>query len=49
MTFLEYLGELIPLENMTPEFQAMIAGCFVIIAFRLIAGVILSWFEGFFK
>lgn len=49
MTFLEYLGQLIPLEDMTPELQALFAGCFVIVAFRLIAGALVSWFEGMFK
>lgn len=49
MTFLDYLGQLIPLESMTPELQAVVAACLVVVGFRLVAGSIISWIEGLFR
>lgn len=48
MTFLDYLNELIPLENMVPEFQVVVSGVIVMVCVRLVAGAILNWFERMF-
>lgn len=49
MTFLEYLGELIPIDIMTPEMQGVVAAALVVVSFRLVTGAVVSWIEGLFK
>ena len=48
MSFVEYLGELIGFENACPEMQLVIAGCMAVVCVRLIAGVVVDWFQRIF-
>lgn len=48
MSFVEYLSELIGFENAVPEMQLVVAGAMAVIAVRLIAGAVVTWFERIF-
>ena len=49
MNLIDYIGELIPLESMTPEMQTIVAGSILIIMLRILTGAFLGFFEKVFS
>lgn len=48
MNLLDYLGELIPLDYMTPELQVMVCAVILVFMLRLLVGAFLGFFEKVF-
>lgn len=48
MTLIDYIGELIPLDSMTPEVAAMTAAVLLVFLIRILIGGFLGFFEKVF-